>query len=107
MTDLEKFVWEKGGSPSRKEWSDAIGWVDVPVEITLAHVLNALRLKEDEYELVYEDTISFYHDHNNIWCISSWDGESQICILWDILEDFSGQSLETQQAIAKLLGWEG
>jgi len=103
MNELEIFVWEKCGSPMTPQAGVFRKHEVYPAEITLAHVLNSCQ------ELF--DTCSCHRGFFYFCFYEKYIDWEQITpewsIEWDLTKNFHEQSLETKQAIAKLLGWEG
>ena len=115
MTDLEKFVWGKCESPvegckcGRNDINCKTCDDVYASEITLAHVLKALRESafNDKDPIICSDFIidAWGDFYLNILKLQNSDIDREFN--WDFTKNFNEQSLETQQAIAKLLGWEG
>lgn len=114
---MQKFVWGKCGSHMGDEYTECTNERHYcydrdcdhylysektkQAEITLAHVLNALQdLKEDYLVAFYNNKIYYSHYRMNPALADYFLCE------WDLTKNFHEQSSETQQAIAKLLGWE-
>jgi len=87
MTEDYKFIWEK--------CNVGFAFHGGKNEITLAHVLLAL----DSRDL-------YLRKRENILYVNEWAGDI-FYFAWDLTKTLMEQSLETQQAIAKLLGKEG